>query len=269
MENYIHGYDPEEQGRLYRQARFLEPVVYETIDLTGIRSLLEVGCGVGAQTEILLGRTPGLRITGVDLAAAQVARAREHFEKLPVLRERCEFRQMDATKLEFGADTKFDGAFICWLLEHAPDPLAILAEIRRVLRPGGRVMLTEVLNHTLFLSPPSPALKLYWDRYNALQERMGGDPFVGARLGTLLDRAGFQQIQILPRVFYYDRRVPEKRAAMLDYWIELLLSGADQLETAGEIASSQIEDLQREMAAAKKDPNAVFFYTFVQAFAVA
>lgn len=263
--NYLHGYHADEQERLYRQAEFLEPVIYEWIDLSGTRDLLEVGCGVGAQSEILLRRYPKLRLTGVDLVAAQIERAHQHFAGLPEFRDRCSFQRMDATRLEFADGERFDTAFFCWMLEHTPEPLRVLEEARRVLRPGGQVIITEVMNHTLFVSPPAPTLGAYWDQFNRLQSRMGGDPQIGARLGTLLDRAGFRNIVTRPRPFYYDRRTPEQRAAMFEYWSDLIHSGEENLLQAGSITREQVEALKLEFAALQSDPDAIFFYTFVQA----
>src|SRR3990172_11474557 len=74
---YIHSYTRDEQARLIRQAQFLEPYVHDSIDFAGCRHILEVGCGVGAQTKLLLQRWPYLKITSTDISEIQIARARE------------------------------------------------------------------------------------------------------------------------------------------------------------------------------------------------
>lgn len=53
---YLHGFSATEQARLLKQARLLETTLFNQIDYSGARRLLEVGSGVGAQTEILLRR---------------------------------------------------------------------------------------------------------------------------------------------------------------------------------------------------------------------
>ncbi|KMN47177.1 methyltransferase, partial [Chromobacterium violaceum] len=70
---YIHGFSAAEQARLVRQARFSEAMVYRDVDFSGVQKLLEVGCGVGAQTEILLRRFPDVGITGLDFSQRQLA----------------------------------------------------------------------------------------------------------------------------------------------------------------------------------------------------
>ena len=67
-QKYLHGFDKKEQNRLVHQAQFLEEYVYDGVDLENDSKLLEVGCGVGAQTKILLKRFPDLKIHGVDIS---------------------------------------------------------------------------------------------------------------------------------------------------------------------------------------------------------
>ena len=74
---YIHGYSPEEQDRLRRQAEFMEYTVYQDVNLSQASRLLEVGSGVGAQTEILLRRFPRLKIDCLDLNKDQLETARK------------------------------------------------------------------------------------------------------------------------------------------------------------------------------------------------
>ena len=78
IQNY---FEKKEQERLAQQAKFLEPYVYEGIDLEFKKTLLEVGCGVGAQTEILLRRFPDLHIDGVDLSESQLSIAQKVLKK--------------------------------------------------------------------------------------------------------------------------------------------------------------------------------------------
>jgi len=75
---YLHGFSATEQARLVKQARIAESTLFHDIDYTGASRLLEVGSGVGAQTEILLRRFPDLRATCVDLNEAQLEAARQN-----------------------------------------------------------------------------------------------------------------------------------------------------------------------------------------------
>lgn len=265
---YLHGFTPDEQDRLRRQARFLEPHVFRDIDFGDAKRLIEVGSGVGAQTEVLLQRFPDAHIVCVDLNPSQLDAARRNLGAQPALDGRYTLQQADATAMPF-ADARFDGAFLCWVLEHVPSPAGVLADTRRVLAPGARIHLTEVMNASLFVAPDAPNVTAYWAALNDFQREQHGDPFVGAKLGHLLADAGFRDIEVVPRTLHFDARTPEARSAIFAYWEDLMTSAADQLLAAQRVTPEIVAGLRRELRAAATDPAGVFFYTFVQARAIA
>jgi len=260
---YLHGYSKDEQDRLYKQARFLEGTVYSSVDFSKQNQILEVGCGVGAQTAILLERFPHLKIQGIDASDKQIARAKNFFKKHPD-RGRVKLDVGDALHLPY-ADNSFDGAFICWFLEHVQRPIEILRETRRTLKPGSVIFCSEVLNATLYLHPYSPATLQYWFAFNDHQWTLGGDPFVGAKLANYLLDAGFQNVTTEIKTLFYDNRAPKRRAEVIEYWTSLLLSGAPGLLEAGKTTVETVETMQRELAHLKTDPDAAFFYSWIQA----
>jgi len=264
---YVHGFTRDEQDRLYRQARFLEPRVHEGMPFRRTKQLIEIGCGVGAQTDILLRRHPEMHVTGVDASATNLARAKAHLGKLPWAKGRYALHAGDAGHLDFAAD-KFDGAFLCWILEHVADPMLVLSEARRVLRPGSPIVVTEVQNATFFLQPYSPHTLTYWKAFNEHQIALRGDPFVGAKLGNLLQAVGYRDIEVAVKPIHLDNRAPGERAEFLEYWTELLLSGAGGLSGAGKVSNKVVEGMKVELQRIAHDPDAVFFYAFVQARAV-
>jgi ubiquinone/menaquinone biosynthesis C-methylase UbiE len=261
---YLHGFTPEERGRLYRQARFLEYKVHDGLPFRRARQLIEVGCGVGAQTEILLRHFPELHVTGVDASESNLAAAREHLSGLGWAASRYDLRRMDALRLDFGADS-FDSAFLCWILEHVANPTQVLSEVRRVLRPGAPIVCTEVQNATFFIDPYSPDTLAYWRAFNDWQLELGGDPFVGAKLGNLLQAVGFRDISTKVRTFHLDNRHGAERAEFIAYWTELLLSGCEGLLAAGRVTQATVDGMEAELRNVAHDPNAVFFYSFVTA----
>ena len=261
---YVHGFTVEEQDRLYRQARFTEHRVHDRLPFQRKRRLLEVGCGVGAQTEILLRHFPELQVVGIDASEPNLAAARARLAAQPWAEGRYEHALADAAQLEFAADT-FDSAFLCWILEHVADPARILSEARRVLRPGSPIVITEVQNATFFLAPYSPATLAYWAAFNDHQFELGGDPFVGAKLGNLLQRVGYLDIQTEVKTVHLDNRAPGERAEFIAFWTELLLSGAPGLLDAGRVTPEEIEAMKAELKTVARDPDAVFYYSFVQA----
>ncbi|MEO6595646.1 MAG: methyltransferase domain-containing protein [Planctomycetota bacterium] len=261
---YLHGYTADEQQRLYHQASFLADDVHDRLPYRRCRNLLEVGCGTGAQTELLLRHFPALHVTGVDRNAENLARAAAHLKRCPGTKSRFALQQAAAETLPFAMD-EFDGAFLCWILEHVAEPARTLAEVRRVLRAGSPVVCTEVMNATFFLDPYSPDTLRYWRRFNDTQLDLGGDPFVGAKLGNLLLRNGFVDIHTEVKTFHLDNRRPGERTEFLAYWSLLLLSGAPALERAGKVSAETVRGMQAELQRVARDPDAVFWYSFVQA----
>ncbi|EIM73692.1 methyltransferase [Nitritalea halalkaliphila LW7] len=204
---YIHGYLSEEQERLREQAAVIEGPIYDTLDLSGVQRLLEIGSGVGAQTEILLRRFPQLHITGLEYEPSQIAKANLNREAFGMPADQVQFVQGDAHAIPLQGG--FDGAFICWVLEHVHNPLQVLKETWKQLLPGGKVWVTEVFNATFYTYPHQPAVMHYWQAYNTFQREIGGDPDVGVKLGGLLQKAGFQQITLRDDGFHLDAVCPK------------------------------------------------------------
>lgn len=264
---YIHGYSSVEQDRLYRQARILEQAIYRNIDFSSASRILEVGSGVGAQTEILIRRYPHLKIMGVDASPEQIQQAESRL-KPAVASGQVKYLKADATRLPF-SENEFDGAFVCWLLEHVADPVAILKEVHRVLRPDAVIYCNEVLNATFFLHPYSPATLKYWFEFNDHQWNLGGDPFVGAKLANLLMKAGYREIHTKTVTQHHDYRTPKKRAEFIGFWKDLLLSGAPELLKAGKVDEATVEGMREEFDRVAEDPDSVIYYSWVQTRAVA
>jgi len=261
--SYLHGQSKQEEERLREQALFLEQDIFEKVDFSKSSHILEIGCGVGAQTELLLKHFPHLHITAIDHHPSQIERAQAHFSGLPQ-RENTQFLEESAESLSFQKES-FDGAFICWLLEHVSSPLKVLQEVRRVLKSGSLVICTEVMNHSLFLWPKSPAIEEYWRVYNLHQLSLGGDPQIGAKIGNLLGEAGFKNILVRPLFYLLDSRNSQRRNDLFDYWLQLLLSASSSLVREKKVTQEQVEELSKEMAALKQHPKSIFSYTSLQA----
>jgi len=106
--------------------------------------VLDLGCGTGRHVHgvHMLGQ---VHVAGVDLDGDALAEARSGLDLLPP-RDESEaaltgFLKADATRLPFG-DDRFDAVICSEVLEHVPDPREVVAEIRRVLKPGGRLCIS-------------------------------------------------------------------------------------------------------------------------------
>jgi SAM-dependent methyltransferase len=171
---------------------------------------------------------------------------------------------MNAEKMAF-PDDSFDGAFLCWVLEHVPHPVRVLSEVRRVLKPGARVYITEVMNFTFFLDPYCPAIWKFWMTMNDLQYDSGGDPFVGVKLGNFLRDTGYTDVETRNLNFYVDKRQPELRERVILHWQELIMSGVDELLKQNRVTPEHVEAMKKEFAGILKNPNSILFDSFMQA----
>jgi len=100
--------------------------------------VLEIGVGTGLS---LPRYKPSLEVTGIDLSPDMLAKAQERVENLKLPRKT--LLVMDASRLSF-ADESFDAAAVMYVMTVVPDPAAVMAEMWRVLRPGGTAI---VVNH--------------------------------------------------------------------------------------------------------------------------
>ncbi|WP_291781145.1 class I SAM-dependent methyltransferase [Cecembia sp.] len=264
---YIHGYEAIEQERLKEQAKVIERPIYDFIDFSHVNELLEIGSGVGAQTEVLLRRFPHLSITGVEYESRQIKKAKENMDFLGHGSEKVRFIQQDATDLQL--DGTFDGVFICWVLEHIPDPVRVLKSMKPFLKNNAVVSITEVFNSTFYIYPYLSEVMEYWHIYNNYQVAIGGDPQVGARLGSLLEESGYKNIDLRSGGFHLDKRTRAEKKKVFSYWKNLISSGASQLLESGLVTREQVIAMQAGMDRLMDMPDSVFYYRFIQATAFA
>lgn len=101
-------------------------------------SVLEVGIGTGLNLPLY---PPAVKLTGIDLSQEMLDKAVERVQTLAM--PDITLKVMDATAMDFD-DNEFDKAVATYTISAVPDPVAVLREIRRVVKPGGLLVL---LNH--------------------------------------------------------------------------------------------------------------------------
>lgn len=263
---YIHGFSKIEQLRLIEQANTLAPAVFDGLRFDESEMLLEVGCGVGAQTRQLLQRWPGLKITAIDQSSTHLLAAADGLGEESFSAQVRLFRAKAET-LPFDANV-FDTALTIWVLEHVLQPELILAEMVRVLKPGGRIILTEVDNATFRFFPRNQIIEDWWSKFNRLQQAGGADPFIGQSLAQLAQKCGLAEIKEEPLYLVSSAREPQRRLELLRYSRDLLLSGAASLKQAGYIEDADAAALQAEFERLESCPEVDFQYLALRLSAV-
>lgn len=133
------GYYPTDQKVSHQQAQInMMDQVALSFKLSNGSKILDAGCGEGA-TAIHLAKKYGYDVTGVDLLeeSIKIAKAKSKDSSLPI-----NFLVGNFTRLPF-KDNSFDGLYAIETFIHSSDPLATLAEFKRVLKPGGRLVIAD------------------------------------------------------------------------------------------------------------------------------
>jgi SAM-dependent methyltransferase len=163
---------------------------------TGER-ILDLATGTGWGSRLIAQRVPGVKVTGADIADVMLDYAREAAAKAEL---DIDYRHADAESLPF-ADRSFDGVISTFGVMFVGKPEAAVAELARVVRPGGRIVLATWKHDSnvfqmfgvlkKFMPPPPqppPPSPFAWGRYERLNELLGADFELEFEEGTNLYR---------------------------------------------------------------------------------
>jgi SAM-dependent methyltransferase len=262
----VHGYSRREARRLGDQADTLAALLHDGTAYPAGSRVLEVGCGVGAQTVHLVDSSPGAHFVAVDRSAdsLEVARARVTGHAPDAHVRWC---RADLFDLPF-PDAEFDHIFVCFVLEHLAATQRALTGLRRLLRPGGTITVIEGDHGSAFFHPDSAYARAAIGCQVQLQADGGGNALVGRQLEPLLRQAGYDDVRVRPRTVYADRTRPGLVEGFTrSTFIAMIESVRDDALAAALITEADwdrgIADLRRSA-----DDGGTFHYTFFKATAV-
>jgi SAM-dependent methyltransferase len=264
MKNYVHGYSEAEADRLGDQASVLAGFLHYDSHYPAGSTVLEVGCGVGAQTRILAAQNPDVHFTSIDIDELSLYKASEEIIQLHLTN--VHFQQADIFHLPFSPNS-FDHIFCCFVLEHLSNPQAALQSLRKVLRHGGTLTVIEGDHGSFFSFPETVESRRTVRCLVELQAHAGGNALIGRELYPLLKGAGFENIRVSPRQIYADAGRPEIVEGFSRKTFIAMVDGLkDEAIRQGLVSRSVWEKGIADLYKATS-PDGTFVYTFFKAVA--
>lgn len=202
-------------------------------------TLLDIGCGPGTITADLAELVAPGRVVALDNAPDVLADARQLAGEREL--SNLEFAAADVYTMDY-PDDGFDIVHAHQVLQHLPDPVAALREMRRVCRPGGLVAVRDGDYGAMTWYPPAPELDSWQTMYQAVARANGGEPDAGRRLRSWALRAGFTEVTSSASVWCYAE--PAERDWWGGLWADRVLHSkfAEHAVSGGHASS---EDLRR------------------------
>ena len=259
---YVHGYSAREAERLGDQARTLTDLLHHDTRYPAGCRVLEAGCGTGAQTVILAKNSPKAAITSIDISPESVQRAEARARAEGI--GNVTFRAADLFSPPFEPKS-FDHVFVCFVLEHLPDPGRALAVLAKLAKPGGTITVIEGDHGSAYFHPDSTAARRAIQCLVDLQSGAGGNALIGRELYPLLVSAGFSGVQVSPRMVYVDASRPALVEGFTKQTFTAMVAGVrNEAIQKGMMTPVEwergIKDLYRTC-----EPDGVFCYTFFKA----
>lgn len=214
----------------------------------GNGKVLDIGCGTGEILARLAAKYPEATFVGVDLEDPHLARAAERNAEFA---DRVRFEHGDAMSLHF-EDASFDYAICRHVVQAVPDAARVIAEMKRVVRPGGRLHIIAEDYGMLWCSPTELNSDGFWQvvppRFGAA---VGCDLQVGRKTYTLLHDAGITDIAadyVVVDTLRVDREI---FARIWEAWRD---GYTESIVEHGGLSREEVDRRWREMIACVRDP---------------
>jgi SAM-dependent methyltransferase len=256
---YVHGYHARESERLRDQAGTLVDLLHSDTSYPAGSTVLEAGCGTGAQTVTLARNSPEALITSIDRSADSLKEAKARIDAAGF--NNVQFRQEDIFALPFDPGS-FDHVFVCFVLEHLSRPVEALRVLKTLLKPGGSITLIEGDHGSAYFHPDSAAAqKAIWCLVE-MQLRAGGNAMIGRQVYPLMVEAGFGDVRVSPRMVYVDSSRPRLVDGFTKKTFTAMVEGVREAAIESKLVEPErfdegIRDLTRTAEA-----DGVFCYTF-------
>ena len=254
-QTYLHGHhDSVLRSHRWRTAE--NSAGYLLPRLRDADRVLDVGCGPGTITVDLACRVPRGDVIGLDAAGDVLEAARQEAGRQG--RPNVRFEAGDVYHLAF-ADATFDVVHAHQVLQHLADPVAALAEMRRVCRPGGLVAARDSDYGGMLWFPYDPELSEWRALYEDVGRAVGGEPDAGRRMLSWALAAGFADVEPSGSAWCY--AAPADRTWWGSLWAERLTESpfGDRAAEHGLATRADLERLARAWRRWADSQDAWFF----------
>jgi SAM-dependent methyltransferase len=248
---YVLGTGDDELTRLALQNRLWSDAAHAAWKLAGIapgQRVLDVGCGPGhAAFELAQIVTSTGAVVGLDESAPFVAHVRAQAQARGLPQLSAHALDVQRFSVEQAGGAPFDLAYARWVLCFVKDPAAVVRNVARVLRPGGRFVVHDYFNYgSMTMAPRRRSHDLAVAATMRSWRERGGDPDVAGRLPGLFADHGLR----LTHLAVHSRvaRGSDSMFAWPDTWWRTF---APKLVAMGQLAQSDCDELIADLSAAR------------------
>jgi ubiquinone/menaquinone biosynthesis C-methylase UbiE len=262
--SYVHGYQSRENNRLQEQAGALVELLHNDTLYPAGSKVLEVGCGIGAQTLILAQRSADAQFTSIDISVESITEAKKKTDAAGLTNVKFEQADIFALPYEPGS---FDHIFVCFVLEHLSRPCKALSILKELIKTGGTITVIEGDHASTFFYPDSIAAHAAIASLVRVQEQAGGNALIGRQLYPLMFEAGFDEVRVSPRMVYVDGSRPDLIDAFTRKTFTAMIEGVRESAIAAGFIEPEQFDAGIKGLHRAAEPGSVFCYTFFKAVA--
>ena len=196
MARYIIRGGVEGKKRLEVLARAMWPTTSRVLEQAGLApamTCLDLGCGGGdvtLQLATIVG--PKGQVVGLDMDETKLDMARQTATRLALAN--VQFRKSNVQ--DWIEESRYDCIYCRFLLTHLTDPLRLLRQMLRAVRPGGIVVVEDIDLGGSFCHPPCAGFDAYVRLYRAAAARQGADADIGPKLYGMLVDARWRNVNV-------------------------------------------------------------------------
>ncbi|MCC5816569.1 MAG: GNAT family N-acetyltransferase [Leptospira sp.] len=236
-----------ELDRLRFQAKTgfgLEKKMFDHLGISSDKEIIDVGCGPAFFANEVYNAYKPKKLHGLEIAENLIEIANRENSHVSAM----SFTQGSVYQCPF-EDNSFDLAYSRFVFQHLDQPQKGVNELKRIIRPGGKVIIEDIDDGLLFLEPTPPSFEKVQSTSEKIQKDLGGDRLVGRKLFSMMQNAGFSKvsIQYLP--------VNSSKIGMESFIFAAFGFKFDHLKRSG-AGDEEVAKAKEEFFALAKDPNA-------------